>query len=130
MNSHWLFGVYCITRGTLIKEKGTGSTCEKAIIEWIKFFKFNRGLQLYVRVYSLDGFQATEGTAGHREAAESIRPPFLPFEYCVEHVLHSSMKFLLGFCLFYEQFYNHLKIVRTSWPKTKLCRFFNKTFIL
>lgn len=56
----------------MIKEKGTGSTCEKAIIEWIKFFKFNMGLQLADKVTALDGFQATEGTAGHREAAESI----------------------------------------------------------
>lgn len=57
----------------MIKEKGTGSTCEKAIIEWIKFFKFNLGLQLADKVTALDGFQATVDTAGHREAAESIR---------------------------------------------------------
>lgn len=56
----------------MIKEKGTSSTCEKAIIEWIKFFKFNMGLQLADKVTALDGFQATEDTAGHREAAESI----------------------------------------------------------
>lgn len=30
------------------------------------------GLQLADKVTALDGFQATEGTAGHREAAESI----------------------------------------------------------
>lgn len=48
---------------------------EKAIIEWIKFFKFNMGLQLADKVTALDAFQATEGTAGHREAAESIYSP-------------------------------------------------------
>lgn len=30
------------------------------------------GLQLADKVTALDGFQATEDTAGHREAAESI----------------------------------------------------------
>lgn len=62
-------------RKTLIKEMGAGSTCGKAIIEWIKFFKFNMGLQLADKVTALDAFQATEGTAGYREAAESIHSP-------------------------------------------------------
>lgn len=66
------WSLYYVTRKTLIKEKGTGSTCEKAIIEWIKFLKFNMGLQLADKVTALDGFQATEDTAGHRQAAESI----------------------------------------------------------
>lgn len=48
-------------RKTLIKEMGAGSTCEKAIIEWIKFFKFNVGLQLADKDTTLDAFQATEG---------------------------------------------------------------------
>lgn len=33
------------------------------------------GLQLADKVTALDAFQATEGTAGHREAAESIYSP-------------------------------------------------------
>ena len=57
----------------MIKENGTGSTCEKAIIEWIKFFKFDVGLQLADKITALDDFQATEDTAGHKEAAMSIR---------------------------------------------------------
>lgn len=61
----------------MIKEKGTGSTCEKAIIEWIKFFRFNMGLQLADKVTALDGFQATGDTAGRRGAAESIHSPVL-----------------------------------------------------
>lgn len=64
--------LYYVTRKTLIKEKGTGSTCEKAIMEWIKFFKFSMGLLLPDKVTALDGFQGTEDTAGHREADESI----------------------------------------------------------
>lgn len=52
----------------MIKEKGTNSTCEKAIIEWIKFFKFNMGLQMADKVTTLDAFQTTEGTAGHRSS--------------------------------------------------------------
>lgn len=72
----------------MIKEKGTGSTCEKAIIERIKFFKFNMGLQLADKVTALDGFQATVDTAGHREAAESIHSLVLlsassPYVGCV-----------------------------------------------
>lgn len=59
-------------RKTLIKEKGTSSTCEKAIIEWIKLSKFNMGLLLSDKVTALDGFQDAEDTAGHREADESI----------------------------------------------------------
>lgn len=89
MNSHSIFGVsYYVTRKILIKEKGTGSTCEKAIIEWIKLFRFNMGLQLADKVTALDGFQATVDTAGHREAAESIHSLVLlsassPYVGCV-----------------------------------------------
>lgn len=89
MSSHSIFGVsYYVTRKILIKEKGTGSTCEKAIIEWIKLFRFNVRLQLADKVTALDGFQATVDTAGHREAAESIHSLVLlsassPYVGCV-----------------------------------------------
>lgn len=89
MDSHSIFGVsYYVTGRILVKEKGTGSTCEKAIIEWIKFFKFNMGLQLADKLRALDGFQATVDTAGHREAAESIHSLVLlsassPYVGCV-----------------------------------------------
>lgn len=79
----------------LDKRKGHSSTCEKAIIEWIKFFKFNMRLQLAVKVTVLDGFQAAEGTAGHREAAESFNSSLLPFECCLVHALHRNLKILL-----------------------------------